>query len=79
MTSEGHLLCEKLKPGDYVIKALEDSKEKDNYPDKEHPAFCFITDDGELICEGLPVGEYSIEEATDEDMSKVVKRITKNE
>eukprot|EP01025_Chloroclados_australasicus_P009488 TRINITY_DN1363_c1_g1_i1.p3 TRINITY_DN1363_c1_g1~~TRINITY_DN1363_c1_g1_i1.p3 ORF type:complete len:128 (+),score=14.62 TRINITY_DN1363_c1_g1_i1:122-505(+) len=67
VNSEGHLQCEKLQPGDYVVKSMAP---------QEHPGtppgvlYCHVTEDGSLLCEGLPEGEYKLDSATPDDIQQ---------
>eukprot|EP01023_Acetabularia_acetabulum_P016917 TRINITY_DN183_c0_g1_i2.p2 TRINITY_DN183_c0_g1~~TRINITY_DN183_c0_g1_i2.p2 ORF type:complete len:124 (-),score=20.00 TRINITY_DN183_c0_g1_i2:5-376(-) len=68
VNEKGHLQCEKLAPGDYVVKQTS-TKSQDGA--KPGITYCYVTEDGELLCEGLTEGEYHVETATYEDLEKI--------
>lgn len=73
VNADGVMVCEKLEPGDYVVKSMK--KEGSTPATSEKVTFCYITDDGELICEGIEEGTYHIEKATDDDLSEMLKHV----
>ncbi|GMH34294.1 hypothetical protein BSKO_02128 [Bryopsis sp. KO-2023] len=78
VTEEGHMVCERLPPGDYKVKTAPNDDGTVSKTSEEvvgEGTFCYITDDGQLICEGLPEGNYSIEEAGEEDMEAMLKHM----
>eukprot|EP01025_Chloroclados_australasicus_P031810 TRINITY_DN321_c0_g2_i1.p3 TRINITY_DN321_c0_g2~~TRINITY_DN321_c0_g2_i1.p3 ORF type:complete len:132 (+),score=12.10 TRINITY_DN321_c0_g2_i1:275-670(+) len=67
VNSEGHLQCEKLTPGDYVVKSVAPKEHED---EALGLMYCYVTESGELLCEGLEEGEYKLDAASPEDIQK---------
>eukprot|EP00210_Caulerpa_lentillifera_P001959 g1880.t1 len=75
VNADGVMVCEKLEPGDYVVKPVPGTKAKSKNAVDEGVTYCYITDDGELLCEGMEEGQYSIEKATDDDLEAMLKHV----
>lgn len=77
VNADGVMVCEKLEPGDYVVKPAPGSEAKSQEGVEAGVTYCYITDAGELLCEGMEEGEYSIEKATDDDLEEMLRHVGK--
>lgn len=75
MTAEGHLVCERLEPGNYKVQGVLATDAAAGTAGAV--SFCYVLDDGSVVCEGLPSGDYAITKATDDDLSEMVAHASK--
>eukprot|EP01023_Acetabularia_acetabulum_P062160 TRINITY_DN760_c0_g1_i3.p2 TRINITY_DN760_c0_g1~~TRINITY_DN760_c0_g1_i3.p2 ORF type:complete len:127 (-),score=29.11 TRINITY_DN760_c0_g1_i3:183-563(-) len=71
VNADGHLQCEKLAPGDYVVKQTGDAVPQDGAA--PGITYCFVSEEGELFCEGLTAGEYSVQTASTQDLEQLLE------